>query len=90
MSRLWPYRRGYAGPNYHVTGAHEAEAKAAQRDRRPNRLGLLLLKMLGFKGSVPGPQFKTVSPSHETTHPLASTRPSATNSTPEGGSRHLR
>jgi hypothetical protein len=52
MSRLWPYRRGYSGRNYHVTGEHEAEAKAAQRKKKPNRLGRLILRLLGFKGSV--------------------------------------
>lgn len=69
MSRLWPYRRGYSGRNYHVTGEHEAEAKAAQRNSKPNLLGLVVLRLLGFKGPVPGPHSTTVSPDHERMHP---------------------
>lgn len=65
MSRLWPYRQGYSARNYHVTGEHEADAKVAQRKTKPNRLGLLVLRALGFKGLAPGPQSKTVSPTRK-------------------------
>jgi hypothetical protein len=40
----------------HVTKGHEAEAQAAQRKKRPNRLGKFVLRMLGFQGQV-GPEF---------------------------------
>ena len=46
------YRRGYMGRDYHVTGEHEAEAKAAERARKPNRVGLFILRLLG--GRSPG------------------------------------
>jgi hypothetical protein len=35
-----------------VTDGHEADAKAAQLRKRPNRIGLFLLKVLGFRGAV--------------------------------------
>jgi hypothetical protein len=41
------YRRGYSTRNYHVTGEHEAEALAAERAKKPNRIGLFVLKLLG-------------------------------------------
>lgn len=44
------YGRGYTGRSYNVTGGHEAEAKAAERAKKPNRFGLLLLRLLGDKG----------------------------------------
>ena len=67
----WPskYRRGYMTRDYHVTGGHEAEAEVAQRSKKPNRLGVAILKILGFRGSVPNPGPKTVSPRHEKVHP---------------------
>ena len=46
------YRRGYTGRSYNVTGGHEAEAKAAERAKIPNRFGLFVLRLLGFKGST--------------------------------------
>ena len=46
------YRQGYMGRNLHVTGEHEAEAKAAQRAKKPSRIGLLVLRRLGYKGPV--------------------------------------
>ncbi|HUI04835.1 MAG TPA: hypothetical protein VLZ77_14945 [Acidimicrobiales bacterium] len=46
------YRRGYTGRDYHVTGGHEAEAEAAQRAKDPTRLGLFVLRLLGFGGTV--------------------------------------
>jgi hypothetical protein len=49
------YRRGYMGRDYHVTGGHEAKAKAAQKARKPNRLGVFILRRLGFKGFVAQP-----------------------------------
>jgi hypothetical protein len=39
----------------HVTSGHEAEAKAAELAKKPNRLGMLILRLLGFKGSPPPP-----------------------------------
>jgi hypothetical protein len=52
-----------------VTDGHEAEAKAAQLRKRPNRIGLFFLKVLGFQGHVTPPMGQTshVGPSHE--HP---------------------
>jgi hypothetical protein len=49
-----------------VTDGHEAEAKAAQMSKRPNRIGLFFLKVLGFRGQVtpPGDQRGDVRPSH--------------------------
>ncbi len=47
------YRSGYTGRSYNVTGGHEAEAKAAERAKPPNRLGLFVLRVLGYK-SGPG------------------------------------
>ncbi len=64
----WRYQRGYTTRNYHVTGEHEAEAQAAQRNKKANRLGVRLLRALGFKGSLLGPKIKAVSPSHERAH----------------------
>ena len=49
------YRRGYAGRDYHVTGGHEAEAVRAQRAKAPSRLGVLVLRMLGFRGTPATP-----------------------------------
>jgi hypothetical protein len=46
------YRRGYTGFNYHVTGGHEAEAVAAERAKKPSRVGLFILRLLGYKGSL--------------------------------------
>ena len=48
------YRTGYTGRSYNVTGGHEAEAKAAERAKPPNRFGLFVLRVLGYK-SKPGP-----------------------------------
>lgn len=46
------YRRGYTGRSYNVTGGHEAEAKAAEQAKEPNRFGLFVLRLLGYKGSA--------------------------------------
>ena len=53
-----------------VTDGHEAEAKAAQLRKRPNRIGLFLVKVLGFRGQVtpPSGQRGHAGPSHE--HPV--------------------
>jgi hypothetical protein len=50
-----------------VTDGHEAEAKAAQLWKHPNRIGLFLLKLLGLRGQVAPPtDHRThVGPSHE-------------------------
>jgi hypothetical protein len=59
------YRRGYSTRNYHVTGEHEAEAKAAQRAKKPTRIGLFVLKLLGYRGSVEQiPDVHRVTPIH--------------------------
>jgi hypothetical protein len=61
----WKYRQGYTGFNYHVTGGHEAEAEAAQRAKKPSRIGLFILRLLGFRGSVQQlPDVHRVTPSH--------------------------
>lgn len=67
---MWPYRRGYMGRNYHVTGGHEAEARAAQMAKEPNRLGLVLLRLLGLRASPPQARrpVRSASPSHEHRH----------------------
>jgi hypothetical protein len=53
-----------------VTDGHEAEAKAAQFRKRPSRIGLFLLKALGFRGQVTPSvdQRGHLGPSHE--HPV--------------------
>ncbi len=55
MRMVAKYRRGYMGRDYHVTGGHEEEAKAAQKAKKPSRLGVFILKRLGFKGVVAQP-----------------------------------
>jgi hypothetical protein len=37
----------------HVTSGHEAEAKAAELAKKPNRFGMLILRTLGLKGNPP-------------------------------------
>jgi hypothetical protein len=44
------YRRGYTGRSFGVTGGHEAEAKAAEKAKKPTWMGVMVLRMLGFKG----------------------------------------
>jgi hypothetical protein len=51
----WPYQRGYTTRNFHVTGGRETEAQAAERAKHPSRIGLFVLRLLGYKGSVPQP-----------------------------------
>jgi hypothetical protein len=43
------YGRGYIGRDYHVTGGHETEA--AQWAKAPCRVGIFVLRLLGFKGT---------------------------------------
>lgn len=70
---LWPYKQGYTGRNYHVTGGHEAEAIAAQRAKKPTSMGLFVLRILGFRGSVERlPSVTRVNPRHERRLPPAS------------------
>lgn len=65
----WKYRRGYSGPNYHVTGGHEREARAAQRAKPPSRLGLFVLRLLGFREAPSAPRGRRrPSPNHEHRH----------------------
>jgi len=57
------------GRDYHVTGGHEAEADASQRARRPTRLGVLVLRLLGFRGTVRQERPRGVpSPQHQHPH----------------------
>lgn len=66
---MWPYRRGYAGRNYHVTGGHEREAKAAEMAKQPNPIGLLVLRLLGLRVPKRRPALSRRSaPSHEHRH----------------------
>jgi hypothetical protein len=53
-----------------VTDGHEAAAKAAQLRKRPNRIGLFFLRVLGFRGQVTPPtgQRGHDGPSHK--HPV--------------------
>jgi hypothetical protein len=53
-----------------VTDGHEAEAEAAQLRKRPNRLGLFFLRVLGFRGEVAPPTSLGghAGPSHQ--HPV--------------------
>ncbi len=53
------YRRGYTGRDFHVTGGHEAEAEAAERAKKPNRFGMWVLRLLGFRGNVGDPTVGT-------------------------------
>jgi hypothetical protein len=61
---------GRSPANYHITYGHEAEAKAAQRAKKPTRIGLFVLRLLGFKGPVltnaerPDPRMATPSHRH--------------------------
>ncbi|MGA3146985.1 MAG: hypothetical protein ABSF33_05850 [Acidimicrobiales bacterium] len=37
-----------------VTSGHEAEAKAAELAKKPNRLGMFIVKLLGYQGKQDG------------------------------------
>ena len=52
--RFWGpnYRKGYTGFNFHVSGGHEAEAEAAEQAKKPNRFGMWVLRLLGFRGTA--------------------------------------
>jgi hypothetical protein len=54
--RFWGpnYRKGYTGRDFHVSGGHEAEAEAAERAKKPNRFGMWVLRLLGFRGNDDG------------------------------------
>jgi hypothetical protein len=39
--------------NYHITYGHEAAAKAARRAKKPSRIGMFVLRLLGYRGSAP-------------------------------------
>lgn len=66
---MWPYRRGYTGLNYHVTGGHEKEAEAAERLKKPSRVGLLVLRLLGVRDAPkPALRIRRAPPSHEHRH----------------------
>src|ERR1700733_820365 len=60
------YHQGWTGKDYHVSGGHEAEAKADEEAERPSRLGLWVLRKLGYKGPDPTPRRKT--PHHGAPH----------------------
>lgn len=55
MAKYTGFGRGYTGISYHVTGGHVAEAEEAVRAKPPNRFGLFMLKLLGFKGNPEPP-----------------------------------
>jgi hypothetical protein len=45
----------YRTPGLHritVTTGHEAEALAAEKTRRPGRIGRVVLRLLGYRGSL--------------------------------------
>ena len=76
MARPWngtaKYRRGWTGRDFHVTGGHEAEAKAAQEGKKPSRLGLWMLRKLGYLGPEPTPPHQPPhhgDPPHPRSHP---------------------
>ena len=63
------YRRGYMGRSYNVTGGHEAEAKAAERAKKPSRIGRFVFKLLGGKDPVQhAPAVHQVPPHHKHPH----------------------
>ena len=38
-----------------VTRGHEAEAFEAELSKKPNRVGMMILRLLGYKGMPPPP-----------------------------------
>lgn len=65
----WKYRRGYTGRNYHVTGGHENQARAAERAKKPNSAGVMVLRLLGLRGAAKPPlRIRKASPSHQRRH----------------------
>jgi hypothetical protein len=77
MARPWnptgKYHRGWTGRDYHVSGGHEAEAEAAEEAKKPSRLGLWVLRKLGYKGPDPTPPHQAPhhgAPSHPKSHPV--------------------
>jgi hypothetical protein len=66
------YRRGWTGRDFHVTGGHESEAKAAQVAKEPSRLGLWILRVLGYRKPVATPPHQPPhhgAPPHPRSHP---------------------
>jgi hypothetical protein len=61
---------GYGRRRIRVTDGHEAEAKAAQSRKPPNRIGLFCLRLLGLRKEVTPPAGRKVHarPSHM--HPV--------------------
>ena len=55
MPKYTGFGNGYTGFSSHVTGGHEAEAEAAERADSPNRFGVFILRLLGFKGNPEEP-----------------------------------
>ncbi len=53
-SKYKGYGQGYTTFSYHVSNDHEAEALKAERAQKPNRFGMWMLRLLGFKGTPPG------------------------------------
>jgi hypothetical protein len=47
------YGQGYTGFSNHVTGGHEAEAYEAEMSKKPNRFGMLILRLLGYRTPPP-------------------------------------
>lgn len=65
----WKYRRGYTGRNYHVTGGHENQARAAQRAKKPTATGVWVLRLLGLRGAAePTVPIRRASPRHQRRH----------------------
>jgi len=62
-----PVRYANQAHKVRVTDGHEAEAKRAQARKRPNRVGLFFLRLLGFRGEVapPASQEGHAGPSHQ-------------------------
>ena len=79
----------YAGPRrIPVTDGHEAEAKAAQLRKGPNRIGLFFLRVLGFRGEVTPPtgQEGHAGPSHN--HPVPHEHPVPSHTSTPGHTSH--
>jgi hypothetical protein len=55
MPKITGFGKGYTTFSYHVSSGHEAEAEEAERAKPPNRFGVFVLRLLGFKGKVEPP-----------------------------------
>jgi hypothetical protein len=60
------YQRGYTTFGYGVTGGHAREAEEAERAKKPSRLGVWVLRKLGYKGHEP--EQKRQAPHHGAPH----------------------